>query len=124
MSQAFRLCLFLKEIVMSLTKRTKDILVVAMADKKAANELSAAVDAGGNAQAAAVAALGATADLSAAAAAVTTGGTPDCDAAAVEAGINAAVDALAGEVEARLDASEAKIDAIIAALKAAGLMAS
>lgn len=103
---------------MALTKRTKDIMVVAMADKKAANELSAAVDAGSNAQAAAVAALGATADLSAVA------GTYAIPAEPTGAEVDATVQALASEVEARLDAIEAKIDAVIAALKASGQMAS
>ena len=90
---------------MALSKKTKEILTVAMADKKSAAELAAAVDAAGNAQAAAVAALGATANL------VGVDGT----------GSNAAP--LAG-TEARLDAIEVKVDAVIAALKAAGLMAT
>lgn len=89
---------------MALSKKTKEVLVVAMADKKAATELAAAVDASGNAQAAAVAPLGVTTDL------VGVDGT----------GSNAAP--LVG-TEARLDAIEAKVDAVIAALKAAGLMA-
>lgn len=90
---------------MALSKKTKEILTVAMADKKSAAELAAAVDAAGNAQAAAIAAIGATTDL------VGVDGT----------GSNAAP---LVETEARLDAIEAKIDALIAALKAAGLMAS
>ena len=90
---------------MALSKKTKEILTVAMADKKAATELAAAVDAGGNSQAAAVAALGATVAL------VGVDG----------AGSNAAP---LVETESRLDAAEGKIDAVIAALKAAGLMAS
>jgi len=90
---------------MALSKKTKEILTVAMADKKSAAEIAEAIDAGGNAQAAAVAALGATAAL------VGVDGT----------GSNAAP--LVG-TEARLDAIEAKVDAVIAALKAAGLMAT
>lgn len=39
---------------MALSKRTKEIAVVALADKKAANELTAAIDSG-NSQAASVA---------------------------------------------------------------------
>ena len=95
---------FFKENVMALSQRTKDIVVVALADKKAGEELAAAVDSGSNPQAASVAAIGATANL------VGVDGT----------GSNAAP--LVG-TEARLDAVEAKIDALIAALKAAGLMA-
>lgn len=89
---------------MALSKKTKEILTVAMADKKSAAELAAAVDASGNAQAAAVAAIGVTANL------VGVDGT----------GSNAAP--LVG-TESRLDVIESKIDAVIAALKAAGLMA-
>lgn len=40
---------------MALSKKTKEIMIVALADKKAGQELAAAVDAAGNAQAAAVA---------------------------------------------------------------------
>lgn len=89
---------------MALSKKTKEILTVAMANKIAAAELAAAVDAGGNAQAASIAPIGATADL------VGVDGVGDNAAPLVE-------------TEARLDAIEAKIDAVIAALKAAGLMA-
>lgn len=87
-----------------LSQRTKDIVVVALADRRAGQELASAVDAGGNSQAATVAALGVTANL------VGVDGT----------GSNAAP--LVG-TEARLDAIEAKIDAILASIKAAGLMA-
>lgn len=40
---------------MALSKKTKEVLTVAMADKKSAAELAAAVDAAANAQAASVA---------------------------------------------------------------------
>ncbi|NJO48113.1 MAG: hypothetical protein HC840_00190 [Leptolyngbyaceae cyanobacterium RM2_2_4] len=90
---------------MALSDKTKEIMIVALANKAAGQELAAAVDAGGNAQAASVAAIGATTDL------VGVDGT----------GSNAAP--LAG-TESRLDAIEAKVDAVIAALKAAGLMAT
>lgn len=89
---------------MALSKRSKDILTVALADKKASAELAAAVAAIQiAAPAASVAAIGTTANL------VGVDGT----------GSNAAP--LAG-TESRLDAIEAKVDAVIAALKAAGLM--
>jgi len=65
---------------------------------------------------------------------VATGGTPDCSAAAIDTVFlsvktaldlkadNADVETLRTEAEARLDAIEAKIDAILGAIKGAGLM--
>lgn len=64
-------------------------------------------------QAANVAALGTTTDLSAIAASY-------ADLAAARVSVNT----LKGEVETRLDAIEAKVDAVLSALKAAGLMAN
>ena len=90
---------------MALSDANKKKLRNAMADKRAADAVAAAIDAGGNPVAAVVAALGATSNL------VGVDGT----------GSNAAP--LVG-TEARLDAIEAKVDAILASLKAAGLMAS
>jgi hypothetical protein len=90
---------------MALSSRTKSIVEVALADRRAASELNSAIDSGSNPQAAAVALLGATSNL------VGVDGT----------GSNAAP--LAG-TEARLDAIEAKVDALITALKNAGLMAT
>ena len=87
-----------------LTSKTREILTVAMANAKAAKELADAVDSGANAQAASVALFGATTNL------VGVDGT----------GSNAAP--LAG-TETRLDNIETKINAILTALKAAGLMA-
>jgi hypothetical protein len=87
-----------------LTAKTREILTVAMANAKAAKELADAVDSGANAQAASVPLFGATANL------VGVDGT----------GSNAAP--LAG-TETRLDNIEAKINAILTALKNAGLMA-
>lgn len=77
---------------MALSKKTKDIMVVAMADKKSATELAAAVDAG-SAQAASVAAIGTQ--------------TPAVDQTTTNANIAAI---------------QAKVDAILASLKAAGVM--
>jgi hypothetical protein len=88
---------------MALSAKARRRLEVAMARRAEATEIADAIDLGGNPQAAAVAALGATANL------VGVDGT----------GSNAAP--LAG-TESRLDATEAKVDAVIAALKAAGLM--
>ncbi len=87
---------------MSLSQKTKDILVVAMANKVAANELSAAVDAGSNTPAAHVANIS------------------NVVLAGVDGtGSNAAP--LAG-TQTQLNAIDAKINAILAALIAAGLM--
>ena len=91
---------------MSLSEKTKEILVVAMANKKAAEEVAAAIDSGSNPQAASVSAIGTTAAL------VGTDGSAGAGDAAPLA-----------ETESRLDTVESKIDAVIAALKAAGLMA-
>lgn len=88
---------------MSLSEKAKEVLIVAVANKKVGEEIAAAIDSGANAQAASVAAI-TSANL------VGVDGT----------GSNAAP--LAG-TETRLDAIESKINAVIAALKAAGLMA-
>ena len=90
---------------MALSAAARKRLEVAMAHRSTAKEVADAIDSGGNPQAANVAALGTTTNL------VGVDGT----------GSNAAP--LAG-TESRLDAIEAKIDAVIASLKAAGLMAS
>ena len=89
---------------MSLSKKAKEVLVVAVANKSVGDEIADAIDAGSNDQAAAVAVIGATTDLTG------VDGT----------GSNAADLAT---TEARLDVVEAKIDEVIAALKAAGIMA-
>lgn len=133
---------------MALSKRAKDALKRAMTDKRAADELSAAIDAGGNVQAASVAALGATSNLSAlvptASVITDSAGTYAVPAeptgAEVDTAINelrdkvetaldlkadnADAETLRTQVESRLDAVEGKADAIIAALKTAGLMAT
>lgn len=90
---------------MALSAEAKRVLEIAMGSRPLASEVAAAIDSGSNPQAASVAALGATTDLTG------VDGTGD----------NAADLAT---TEARLDAIEAKIDALISALKAAGLMAS
>lgn len=131
-----------------LSTRTKNIVRVAMADKRAADELSAAVNAGSNSQAAAVAAIGASSNLTALAVTATVIANSNFTAAIpaeptkaeVDAGIdtlrtavvtalnlkadNADAEALRTEVEVRLDAIEAKVDAVIAALKASAQMAT
>lgn len=105
-----------------LSKETKERLAHALTKRSAMQELVTVLAAGPYAQAAAVAALGATTNLSASNASLSTGDTyADAD---VKAAIDGAVDALAADAESRLDAAEAKIDAILAALKTAELMDS
>ena len=93
------------------------------------------IEAGSNPQAATVAAIPASANLTVPVVAAAAVGNTDITAtqlAVVAADVNAALDnkadnadlvTLASEVEARLDTIESKINAVIAALKAAGLMA-
>lgn len=90
---------------MSLSNKTKDILEIAMANRAAAAEIAAAIDAAANAQAANVAALAAWSNL--------TGVDGTGDNAAPLTGTNAAFSAV-----------YSKINAILTALKAANLMAS
>lgn len=100
---------------MALSKKTKEIMVVALANKVAGQELAAAVDSlHAVAAAASVAAIGTTTNLPTAA--LSTSDTY------TDAAVNTAINAQRTAVEARLDVIEAKIDAVIAALKAASLM--
>jgi hypothetical protein len=96
-----------KEKHMALSKAARKRLEVAMARRAEAQEVADAIDAGGNAQAAAIAALGAQSAV----------GTTDGSGGAGDA-------ALATDVNSRVQAIQQKLDAVIAALKAAGLMAS
>lgn len=88
---------------MALSAKQRRQLVAAVADNQIGNEIADVINSGGDAPAAFVAAIGVTSNL------VGVDGT----------GSNAAP--LAG-TESRLDALEAKVDAILAALKAASLM--
>lgn len=106
---------------MALSQAARDYLVIALSNKRLGAEVADAIDAGGNAQAATVAALGATTNLPATAAVLSTSNTYTD--AAVKAAIDGAVTALRAAAETRLDNAEAKIDAVIASLKAAHLMA-
>lgn len=133
---------------MALSEKARKRLEVALARRAEAKEIADAIDSGGNPQAASVAALGATSNLSVlapvAASISDSAGTYAIPAEPTGAEVDAAIDALRDKVEtaldakadnddadqlrsqaeARLDAVEAKVDAVIAALKAAGLMAS
>lgn len=90
---------------MALSDKAREYLEVAMGSTTYSEEVADAVDSGSNAEAAYVAPFGATSNL------VGVDGT----------GSNAAP--LVG-TESRLDAIESKVNAIIAALIAAGLMAA
>lgn len=114
---------------MALSKKTRRIVEVALADRVSAKELADAVDAGANAsapQGVAVADIGATADTSTPV--VTPSAIPDNTAGSIDAALdtkadNADVVTLRNEVEARLDVIEAKIDALLGSLRTAGLIA-
>ena len=107
---------------MALSTRQRRYLEIALGNKTVAEAVADAIDSGANLEADAVAAIGATSDLSASNVTLSTGDSyTDAD---VKAAIDSAVDSLGGEVESRLDAIEAKIDAILTALKNADLMAS
>jgi 2-keto-3-deoxy-L-rhamnonate aldolase RhmA len=93
---------------MALSQKAKKRFEASMAKRAEAQEILAAIEAGGNPQAAAVAALGVLAAV---------GAVDVADAGPADV-------ALAGDVDARIASLQAKIDAVIAALKAAGLMAS
>ena len=92
---------------MALSAKAKRRLEVAMARRAEANEVIAAIESGSNPQAASVAALGALAAV---------GVIDVADAGPADV-------AVAADVDNRIGAVQAKIDAVIAALKAAGLMA-
>ncbi len=131
---------------MSLSEHTKKRLTTAVTSKSAADEIVAAIDAQGSGPAANIAAIGTTSNLTTLAVTATTftgaacagGSSPSAtnvntaiDAAIAEAKTaldlkadNADVETLRTEIEARLDVIEGKIDALIAALKTAELMAT
>lgn len=93
---------------MALSQKAKKRFEAAMAKRAEAQEIIAAIEAGGNPQAASVAALGALAAV---------GAVDVADAGPADV-------ALAADVDARVGSLQGKIDAVIAALKAAGLMAT
>lgn len=90
---------------MALSDKARQYLRHGLGSEQYGNEVADNIDSGDNPVAANVAAIGSTSDL------VGVDGT----------GSNAAP---LVETEARLDAIEAKVDAVIASLKAAGLMSS
>jgi hypothetical protein len=100
---------------MSLSTSAVKALNVATGSKQdgVGDEIAAAIDSNGSGPAANVSAMGSTTNLSAIAASY-------ADLAAARTSVNT----LKGETEARLDAIEAKVDEVIAALIAAGMMSS
>jgi hypothetical protein len=133
---------------MSLSQSLKDQLLSVFRTPESRDTVVAAIDAFGSGPAAAVAAIGTTSNLSAAVVANTTIAASNLTAAVsadptkaeVDAGIdtlksavvtalnlkadNVDVETLRTQVEARLDVIEAKIDALIAALKASDQMST
>jgi hypothetical protein len=101
---------------MALSNEAKRRLKVALTDEAVGNEVAAAIDAPGDGPAALVAAIAPSTNLPAAACA---GG-----AAPTAAQVNTAIDTVAAVAEARLDALEAKVNELVAKLKAASYVAS
>lgn len=99
---------------MALDKATKHRLAVALASLEAAEAVATAIDQGATGPADTVAALAAQSAFTAAATAG--GATPTAT------NVNAAIDALAGSIHTRLGLVEAKVNAILASMKAASLM--
>lgn len=131
---------------MALSTDARANMQLAMVSDILGDEVSDAIDTGGNPIASNVAALGSTSDLSAlviVATSITAAGLSTGD-SYTDAAVNGEIDTLMAEVEtaldlkadnvdaetlrteveARMDAIEAKIDAVIAALVAAGIMAA
>lgn len=102
---------------MALSSAARRRLEVAMARRAEAKEIADAIDAGGNAQAAVVAAI-TPSDLA------TITGTYGNPAEPTGAEVDASVNALGASAETRLDALDSKVNAILTSLKNAGLMAS
>jgi hypothetical protein len=125
---------------MTLSANARTSLDIATGSTKVGKEIADAINSGGNPVAATVAAFGATANLTALVPTATslsdlsTSNTyTDADVNAVFAEVETALDAKADnadvetmrtESEARLDAIESKVNAILTALKNAGLMAT
>jgi len=99
---------------MALSQKTKDILTVAMANKVAAAELANKIDTGFNATAAADVAAN-----SAAGAVTIALSTSDTYS---DSAVNSAVNAALASVRTAINADRAQINAILTALKNAGLM--
>lgn len=132
---------------MALSDKAKKRFIVAMARRVEAQEILDAIESGSNPQAVTVANFGTVADLTLSVVAATTftpsagtfavpgeptaaevNATIDEATAKVKAVVdvkadNADVETLRGEVETRLDNIETKINAVLTALKNAGLMA-
>jgi hypothetical protein len=99
---------------MALSSKAKKRMEVALARRDVAQEVCAAIDSSGSGPAANVPEIGVTVNLPAAA--LSTSDTY------TDAAVNGAINALKSAAESRLDVLEGRVDAIIAALQAAGLM--
>lgn len=101
---------------MALSTAARRRLEVALAQRAAAKEIADAIDLGGNPQAETVAAI-TPSNLA------TVTGTYSIPAEPTGAEVDASVNSLGADVELRLDALDSKVNAILTALKNAGLMA-
>jgi hypothetical protein len=101
---------------MSISEKTKRRLEKALTSKSSATEVVSAISAQGSSPAAVVAAIAASTNIPAAA----------CEGEATPSAtqVNAAIDTVSAVVESRLDTVEGKLNAILAALKASGQMAT
>jgi len=106
---------------MALSKKALEAIRRMATEDKIATEISAAINAGANAQAVSVPVIGTTTNLPTSNVTLSTSDTYTD--AAVKTAIDAGVNALRTASESRLDVIEAKIDAVITALKNASLMA-
>jgi hypothetical protein len=108
---------------MALSQLSRQYLTNALANKARAKEIADAIDAlHAVSQAGAIASLGVTTNLPATGAVLST--TDTYTDAAVKTAIDGAVTALRTPAEARLDAIEAKIDALLASLRASAILAT
>lgn len=105
---------------MALDAHTKDRLLSVFRTPEDRDLVVAAIDSNGSGPAATVAAIPASTNIPASAAVLSTSNTYTD--AAVITSINAAVNGVTAVAETRLDTLESKVNAVIAALKAAGMM--
>lgn len=107
---------------MALNSHIVDQLLSVFRTPEARDVVVAAIDSNGSGPAAAVAALGSTTNIPTVSVTLSTSDTYTD--AAVKTAIDAGSNAVRTAAESRLDAIEAKVDAVIAALKASGQMSS
>lgn len=107
---------------MSIDSHTSELLLSVFRTPETRDLVVAAIDAQGSGPAAAVAALGTTTNIPTVSVTLSTSNTYTDS--AVKTAIDSGANAVRTATEARLDAIEAKIDDLIAKLKAAALMSA